>query len=168
MGPDAHESGATPSQELLATAFGRNRRLSPASIRLVPPQHIRRRRRMFCSQQRNFLCWAGPRNMFYEWKSRSSVLIRLGRVIKGSITTRCSFPGTHPALHFGLQVLATVFWNDARGRHFPQVGDGKLGKIRKNRGQRRRRLTHGREPHVVGTGPLAMANDGGNHRSRER
>src|SRR5713226_6024911 len=41
---------------LRATALGRNRRFSVASIRLHPPQHIRRRRRMFCSQQRDLRC----------------------------------------------------------------------------------------------------------------
>src|SRR5260370_17614075 len=50
MVPTAHETGATPCQGLRTTAPGRDRRFSVASIPLLPSQHIRRRKGMFCSR----------------------------------------------------------------------------------------------------------------------
>src|SRR2546421_5324633 len=57
----AHRTSATPCQGLRTTALGRNRRLSSASIRLLPSQNIRRRKGMFCSRQSDFRCQVSHR-----------------------------------------------------------------------------------------------------------
>src|SRR5712691_2813427 len=83
----------------------------------------------------------------------------------GSAPPRCFFASAHAALHFGLQIFAKAFRNDARGGQFPQIGNRELGKVGKNRGERCRRVADQCEADVVGNGPLVVANDGRNHGS---
>src|ERR1700682_4790164 len=104
---------------------------------------------------------------FYKWKSSCLLAIGLGGVLAGSIPTCCFFAAAHAALHFGLQIFAKAFWNDARSGQFPQVGNRELGKVGKNRGERREGMADQCEADVVGNGPLVMANDGRNHGSRK-
>src|SRR5437899_1257256 len=93
--------------------------------------------------------------------------MRRRRVFGKGVTACCFFAGAHAALDLGLQILAEVFRNDAGRRQFPEVRNCELWKIRKNRGQRRRRVADKGEADVVSDGPLAMASNGGNHGSGE-
>src|SRR5467141_306715 len=98
-----------------------------------------------------------------EWKSRYSLPIRLGRVFAGCAPTCGFFARAQPSLHFGLQIFAKAFGNDARSRQFPQVGNRKLRKIGENRSERGGGVADQGEPNVVIDGPLVMMNDGRNH-----
>src|SRR6266852_9596151 len=63
-------------------------------------------------------------------------------------------------LDFGEQIFAQTFGNDAGRGQFAQIGDGKLGEIAEDGGERGTGMADAREAHVVGVGPLAMLRDG--------
>src|SRR5690348_3084393 len=70
---------------------------------------------------------------------------------------------TEAALDFGLDVAAKRFRHNAGSGKFAKVGNGELWQVGKNGGQWHGRLAQKRDADVVGDGPFAVMNDGGNH-----
>ena len=98
---------------------------------------------------------------------QSSFDCRLGSKLLGCARVFGDGTGAKTALHFGLDVAAQGFRNDARSSEVAEIGNRKVRQISKNCGKGCRRLAEKCDPNIVRDGPLAMMNDGRNDWSRK-